>query len=245
MTGDQHRVDRRVRMRAVAAAPVDRDLDAVRRRHRRAGRDADAPRRQAGPVVERVHLLGREALEQPVLDHRLGAGVALLSRLEDEIGGAVEIARLVQVARGGEQHRRVPVVAAAMHPPVVTRLVREVVFLLHRQRVHVRAQADGAAARVGPAANDGNDAGPADPRVVLDAECREPLADDLRGPVLLEAELRVHVQVAAQCRELGVPARDVQNGIRHGCGRGAADCRMRRRTKAGNGDWMPGRCAGR
>ena len=45
---------------------------------------------------------------------------------------------------------------------------------------------------------DRDDAGLADPRVMLDAERREPLADDLRGPVLLEAELRVHVQVAAQ-----------------------------------------------
>ena len=34
--GDQHRVDRQVRMRAVAAAAADRDLDAVGRRHHRA-----------------------------------------------------------------------------------------------------------------------------------------------------------------------------------------------------------------
>ena len=88
-----------------------------------------------------------KALEEAVLDHRLGAGVALLARLEDEVRGAVEVARLVQVARGGEQHRRVAVVAAAVHPAVVARLVRELVLLLHRQRVHVGAQADRAAAR--------------------------------------------------------------------------------------------------
>ena len=148
------------------------------------------PGGKPGQLCEREHLLGRKALEEAVLDHRLRARVALLARLEDEVGGAVEIARLVQVARGGEQHRRVPVVAAAVHPAVVARLVRELVLLLHRQRVHVGAQADGAAARVGPAAHDRDDARLADAGVMLDAERGEALADDLRGAVLLEAELR-------------------------------------------------------
>jgi hypothetical protein len=106
------------------------------------------PGRQSGPVVQRVHLLGGKAREEAVLDHRFRAGVALLARLEDEIRGAVEVARLVQVPGGGEQHGRMPVVAAAVHPAVVARLVGELVLLLHRQRVHVGAQADGAAARL-------------------------------------------------------------------------------------------------
>jgi len=67
--------------------------------------------------VQGEHALRGEALEEAVLDHRLGAGVSLLARLEDEVRGAVEIARLVQVARGREQHRRVPVVPAAVHRP--------------------------------------------------------------------------------------------------------------------------------
>ena len=56
VTRDQHGVDRRVRMRAVAALAVDRDLDAVGGGHGGPGRDADASRRQARPVVQRVHL---------------------------------------------------------------------------------------------------------------------------------------------------------------------------------------------
>ena len=87
---DQHRIDRGVRMRAVAALAVDGDLDAVGGRHRRPRRDADASRRQARPVVERVDLLGGKALEEAVGDHLLRAGVAFLARLEDEIRGAVE-----------------------------------------------------------------------------------------------------------------------------------------------------------
>ena len=62
--------------------------------HRRAGGDADPARGQPRPVVQGVHLLGRETLEEAVLDHGLGTGVPLLARLEDAIDGAVEVARL-------------------------------------------------------------------------------------------------------------------------------------------------------
>ena len=63
------------------------------------------------------------------------------------------------------------------------------------------------AARIGAAAHDRDDARLADAGVMLDAERGEPLADDLRGAVLLEAELRMHVEVAAHRREFGVPGR--------------------------------------
>ncbi len=226
---DEHGIDRHVRMRAMTPASVDRDLDAVGRSHRRARRDADAPGRQTGPVVQREHLVRRETHEESIVDHGFRTGVALLPRLEDEVRRAVEIARLVQVTRSREQHRRVSIVAAAVHPAVVTRFVRELVFLLHRQRVHVGTQADGTAAGVRPAANHRNDTGLADSGVVLDSECRESFADDFRGSVLLEAQLRMHVQVAAHGREFGVPAGDVPNGIFHRCPQCAASRSMRRR----------------
>ncbi len=229
MTGDQHRIDGRVRMRAVAALAVDRDLDPVGGGHRRPRGDADAPRRETGPVVQREHLLGREALEEAVLDHRLRAGVALLARLEDQVRGAVEIARLVQVARRGEQHRRVTVVTAAVHPPVVARLVRERVLFLHRQRVHVGAEADRATARRAAAGHHGDDARATDADVVLDAERREPIGDDLRRPVLLEAQLWMHVEIATQRREFGVPAANVGDGT-HGATALNARPRARRAT---------------
>ena len=205
-----------VRVRAVPALPVDGDLDAVGGRHRRAGRDADPACGKRGPVVERVHLLGRKALEQPVVDHRLGASVAFLSGLEDEIRSAVEIARLVKITGGGEQHRRVTVVAAAVHPAVVGRPVGEVVLLLHRQRVHVGAQADRAAAFVAAPHDHGDHAGAADAGVVLDAERGQRLANDARRALLLETQLGMRVQVAADRRErVGVVA-DVVDG-RHQC----------------------------
>ena len=62
-----------------------------------------------------VDLLDAEALHQAVLDHRLAAAAAFLGRLEDDDRGAVEIARLGEVARGAEQHRGVAVMAAGVH----------------------------------------------------------------------------------------------------------------------------------
>jgi hypothetical protein len=83
VAGDEHRIDGRMRMRAVPAASVDRDLDAVRGRHRGPRCNADLADRQRRPVVQREHLLGRKALEQPVGDHRLRTCVPFLAGLEN------------------------------------------------------------------------------------------------------------------------------------------------------------------
>ena len=58
-----------------------------------------------------------------------------------------------------------------------------------------------------------HDAGLADAAVVLDAQARQRLLDDARGPVLLEAQFRMRVQVAADGGELVVPAADVFVGF--------------------------------
>jgi hypothetical protein len=166
--------------------------------------------------VQRVDLVGREALEQPVLDHRAAAGVALLARLEDQRHRAVERARLGEVARRGQQHRRVAVVPAAVHAAVVARAVRERVVLLHRQRVHVGAETHRASARGRAAAHDGHDAGLAHAGVVLDVERGQPLGHHVRGAVLLEAELGMRVQVAADRHEIVLPAADVFDRVHAG-----------------------------
>ena len=67
--------------------------------------------------------------------------------------------------------------------------------------------------------NDGDYAGLADAGVVLDAQSRQVLLHDSRGPVLLEAQFGVRVQVAADAGELVVPAADVFVGFHLGCSR--------------------------
>jgi hypothetical protein len=207
-----------MRMRAVAAATVDQDLDPVGSRHRRTGRDANAARRERRPVVQREHAFGGKPLEQPVVDHRLRAGVAFLARLEDQIRDAVEIARFAQVACRREQHRRVAVVTAAVHAAVVAGPVRDVVLLLHRQRVHIGAQSDPSSGRVASSRNDGDDAGAADTGVMPDRPCGQLVAYESRGAMLFEAQLGMRVEVAADVGERIRPATDVldRRGGHHG-----------------------------
>ena len=89
-----------------------------------------------------VDLLDAEAIHQPVVDHRLGAGTALLRRLKNHHCVAGEIAGLGEIACRAEQHRGVTVMAAGMH--LARRLggVGQIGLFLDRQRIHVGAQAD-------------------------------------------------------------------------------------------------------
>src|SRR5262245_56418323 len=90
--------------------------------------------------------------------------------------------------------------AAGVHHPWPRGLVRLVALLLHRQRVHVRAEHDRPAGAA--ASNDADDAGPADAGPGLDAERSEALGDISSRLVLLEPELWMGVQVTAVTYQL-------------------------------------------
>ena len=60
--------------------------------------------------------LGR-GVDQAVLDHQPGAGIALLAGLEHELDGAGELVAMpMQQVHRLHQHRGVRVMAAGMHP---------------------------------------------------------------------------------------------------------------------------------
>ena len=142
------------------------------------------------------HPLGREALQKAVVEHDLGARLALLGRLEDEVDGALEGARRRQVLGGTEQHRRVAVVAAGVHHPRVLRGVREVGRLVNGQGVHVGAQPDRPALAPALPMHDPDDAGAADLLVhLVDAERAQLIGDECRRLVLLEGQFGVLVQM--------------------------------------------------
>ena len=120
----------------------------VGRRHHRAGADRELARPACPASCACRRPLDREALEQALLDHRLGAALVLLGRLEDEVDGAVEVARSPPgssprraawwCGRHGRRHASCRGLCERM---------REVVLLLDWQRVHVGAEADRAARR--------------------------------------------------------------------------------------------------
>lgn len=172
--------------------------------------------------MERKHALGGKPVKKSVVDHRLRARMPLLAGLEYQKRDAVEVARVVEITRGREQHRRMAVVAAAVHAPVVPGPVGDVVLLLHRQRIHVGAKPDTPAARVDAARNDRDNAGTTDAGVMFDRPRRQLVTDEPCRTVLFEAELGMRVEVAAEVGERIGPAPDVFDRIggRHGrCGR--------------------------
>ena len=168
--------------------------------------------------MQAEHPLGREALEQVIVDHLPTAAATLLGRLEEQVGGTGEVASFGQIARGTEKHGRVPVMAAGMHATGRARRPRRAGGLLDRQGVHVRAQAD---RRTGTAPTyDRDDASAADTGVnLVTADGAQLLGDERSGLVLLETELGPLVQVASPSRELVVVLGDAVDD-RHGCAPG-------------------------
>src|SRR5438094_3943959 len=104
-----------MRPRRMPAAAFDLDRDTVGSRHHRTVPQRELAYWKPGIVVHAVDFLDAEPLHQPVLNHRLAAGAALLRRLEDYDRGAGEIARLGEVMRSAEQHGCMTIVTAGMH----------------------------------------------------------------------------------------------------------------------------------
>jgi hypothetical protein len=148
---------------------------------------------KARPVVVAEDALHREALEQPVGDHATRAGAVLLGRLEQEMDRAAPALVARQHRGGAEQRDGVAVMPAGMHHIRLARLVGEIVGLLDRQGVHVRAQADGPVR--GAALQGRDDAMPADAGDEGNAELGELLADEGAGRLFLLREFGMGVQV--------------------------------------------------
>jgi len=199
----RHRIDAIVRHRRVRALAADRDLEFIAGGERRSGSQCELPHRHPGPVVHAKDRVHREQLEQAIVDHLARATATLLGRLEDQVDGAVEVAMTGQVLGGGQQHGRVAIVAAGMHPAAVHAGVSKRVPLRHRQRVNVRTQADRTSAAA--AFDDAHDPGLAQPPMHRNAPSGQCVGDQIRGALLLETQFGVGMYVAPQrCDRRGI-----------------------------------------
>ena len=210
---DDHRVYAAVRTRCVAAAGLDADPETVAGGGHLASRGLHGANWQRRVVMGAKHHVAGEAVEQPFLDHHAPAAAALLGGLEDEVDGAVEVAGLGQVLGRPQQHGGVPVMATGVHAVGGRGAVREVVVLSHLKAVHVSAKADGAWGGAGVQSAD--QAGAGDATGDGDAPGLQLGGDDGAGTVLVEAKLRMGVQVAAP---LGQDRGEVGDAVldRHG-----------------------------
>jgi hypothetical protein len=96
--------------------------------------------------VQAIDRIAREPVEQAVAHHRGRTAKTFFGRLEDEVDRARKERVLGQNLGRAKQHGRVTIMAAAMHHAGDLRSVRQAGRLVHRQRIHVGAKADGAVA---------------------------------------------------------------------------------------------------
>ncbi|MNO60086.1 hypothetical protein D3C76_506890 [compost metagenome] len=195
-TGRCHqRVDRQVRHGTMPTDPLDGHREQVLRGHHRPLTEAQVPRWQPGHVVHAEQGIAGEALQQAVGEHRLGATLALFSRLEDQRQRAIELAGSSQVTGGTQQHGGMPVMAASVHAALVAAAVGSAGGLVNGQRVHVGTQAELAWAAA--VAQHADHAGLADACVHLVAPVFEQLRDQGRGAAFFETEFGVSVDIVA------------------------------------------------
>ena len=212
----------------VRADALDLEFDAVGGGEQRTRPRREVADRKAGRGVHPVHFLDAEAVHHAVVDHGLAAGAAFFGGLEDHDRGAVEIAGLGEILGGPEQHGGVAVVAAGVHGAGGLRRVGQPGQLLHRQGVHVRPHADHAAGFVGLAANDADDAGPADAgHHLVAAEFDQLVLHQRGGAMHLIEDLRMRMDIAAPFGDLILERRDTiddgHGNPRRGCFGGVSD----------------------
>ena len=181
----------------MAAAPVNHHLDRVARRHERTAAEHEGPGRITRMIVQAEDRVARKALEQAVFDHAFGAAVRadFFGGLKHQMHRAVEAARAGQMTGCAEQHRRMAIVAACVHPAWLAAGVGQAGLLVDRQSVHVGAYGDRARTRTGlerrhharaaEAARDGI------------APAFQALCNEVRGLELLIGQFRVAMKMVA------------------------------------------------
>jgi glutamine amidotransferase-like uncharacterized protein len=122
--------------------------------------------------------------------------VALLRGLEKQ----ADAPRKIVFAGGNqfgraEQHRHVTVVTAGVHLTIDARAVCVRVFLENRQCIHIGAQHHGAPRLA--ALDDSDNAGTPNAGMHVEAQMPQTVFYNTGGAVFFEAELGVHMQIAA------------------------------------------------
>ena len=222
----QHRVDRQVGVRAMAAAAVHDDLDAVGRRHHRPRVDADrarpaapascASRRPTRPGSARTGRRRSSPWRRQSLLRRAGRSAPRCRRSRASRPGSAPRRPASWCGRRGRSR--------ASGRGVAERQAKSFSSIIGSASMSARRpimRADCARA----AADHADHAGLADASWISSTPASAQRLDHARGgATLLEAELGVRVQVAPERRQLAVPARPgagrrrrawLANGLRH------------------------------
>ncbi len=128
--------------RTVPALARDVDMKSIDSGEDGTGRGVERANGRAGGAVQGIDLGNVETVQDPLLHHDLRTAAALFGRLKNEGDPPCKIAGLRQIARGTQQHGRVPVVAAGMHLARIGRGIVKARLLIHRQGIHIGTQSN-------------------------------------------------------------------------------------------------------
>ena len=203
------RIARNVGEGGMAAAAAKAHDEFIGRGHGRAGTHGEMPDRQAGKIVHSIDEGSREAIEKPVVDHRLATAAALFGRLEDDGDRAGKAPRLGEAPRCAQQHGRMPVMAAGMHEAGALRGIGQAGFLDDRESVHIGAKADDGPAGSAAPMDQPDDAGAPQARVnLVAAEFPQLVGDESRRLLNVVEKLRRLMEMLAPLCEFGRALRD-------------------------------------
>ena len=93
--------------------------------------------------MQRKHPITGETRKQPGAHHRASPTLAFFGGLEDEIHRAIKMPGAGKITCRADQHRDMAIMATAMEHARRAAGIRQVGLLVHRQRVHISAQANG------------------------------------------------------------------------------------------------------
>ena len=205
LAGDEGGVDGLMGQRAVAALTGDGQLEDAGAGPERTGLDDGLVERQAVPEVQPERGGWRGRVHDAGADHGGGPAEALFGRLEDQLD-ATRQRRLTahEQLRDAHADGSVAVVPTGVHDAVVLRGEGQAGLFADGQGVHVEAQEHGGrVVRRVVALDDGDDAGRGDAGADLKPQPAQVVGHDAGGTHLVEAQLRVTMEIAPPSDQLG------------------------------------------
>ena len=195
VAGDHDRIDRFVRAGAMGALAGDVDVEEGAAGQPRAGAGHELPTGRPGRLCMPNTASQGKRSNSPSFSIAWAPPRPSSAGWKMKLTVPLKFARFGEVFRGAQQHGGVAVMAAGMHAAWELCWRRAAGGLLHRQRVHVGAQADRGLPVAVPQHAD--DAGLADAAMHLDAPFLRAFGDEVGGAVLLQAQFGMGVDVVA------------------------------------------------
>ncbi|MNX99493.1 hypothetical protein D3C86_1319430 [compost metagenome] len=212
----------------MATVADDFDVHRVGGRHERSAVKPQMPDGITRHVMHGEDRVTRKPFEQPFLEHFPGTAQPFFRRLENQVHCAIERPCPGQILTGCQQDCCMTVVTAGMHDTVDPAGIRQTGGFLYRQRIHVRAQANGPTLAI---FQGGNDPGLAHPGADLKAPPSQTRCNQFTGGEFFKTQFRVRVN-AVTYRDHFIlhrgNTRQDQAGI-HGCSPSTGAVQQRKR----------------